>query len=418
MRNRGAAYFAMLSLCLLVGILCVGSVTVQRAQLRSVNLDNDSADARTYAMAAIEMGRLAISQDDYWRTTHKNDAGNNWFTGRAIGRGTCSLNVTNPNGALDNASTDPVVMTGTGYAGNARQVVTVTLVATATPYTCLSNALTAGSSISLGSTTLSPSGCRIASNSNVSASSGTIYPDVVAVGTISGTSYQGLTTPQSTAQTLPDTTKVFDYYKTNGTTISAASLPTTSGGPSLVNVLLSPLTNPYGATNAKGIYVIDCGGQSFLLSNCRIVGTLVLLNCGGGLTVQNQVVWGPAVTNYPCGLVQGAVSLKANTNALKDDAVNSINYNPPGVPYPYPSGTSDSTYTSTFSPGMTGLLYCTGTFTVSKSFSAGMIATASSSTHSDNLTLTYDSTLSANPPPGFVTYTMTPSPQSYGRAMP
>jgi len=404
----------MLSLCLLVGILCVGGVMAWRAQLRSVNLDNDSADARAYAMAAIEMGRLAISQDDNWRVTHKNDAGNNWFTARAIGRGTCDLNVTNPLGALDNAAADPVVMTGTGYAGNARQVVTVTLLATTTPYTCLNNALTSGSTIAFGSTTVSPSGCSIGSNGNVSASNGVIYPGVTAVGTISGNNFQGVVTPQAAAQTLPDSTKVFDYYKSNGTQIPVGQLPTTSGNPSLTNIVLSPTSNPYGPANPKGIYYIQCGNKPIVITQCRIVGTVVLLS-SAGLTIQNQVVWDPAVPDYPCALVQGSVTLNCDNSQLKDDGGKGYNYNPPDAPYPYPGGTSDTTYNSAFSSSISGLLYATGNLTVTKAPTVGMITVAGTSTHNADLTLTYDPTILINPPPGFATYTMVPSPQSYGR---
>ena len=421
-RRRGAAYVAVLSLSILLTILCVGSIMAVRSQVRSVMLENDTADARAYAMAAIELGRWMIASDSNWRTDYKSSAGNNWFVNRAVGRGTCALNVVNPNGALDNASTDPVILTGTGYAGNATQFVSVTLNAQVTPYTCLTSAMCAGGGIAFGSTTVNPTGALIASNAGITASIvspyATINPNVQAVTTITGQTYNGTSVSGAAALTLPDPNHVFDYYKANGTAISYSSLPLKAGAPALTNVLLSPASNPYGSTNASGIYVIDCAGGALNVLSTRIVGTLVVLNCSGGLTLQSTNNCVPAVSNYPCVLVQGNLTLKMNNSTnLSDNSTSLINYNPPGTPYPWPNGTSDTTYTTTYPNRIAGLVYATGNLSTNSNQYVDMAMVAGSTTHLSSLTLSYNSSFYANPPPGFCTIQMVVAPQSFRRVV-
>ena len=55
------------------------------------------------------------------------------------------------------------------------------------------------------------------------------------------------------------------------------------------------------------IYVIDCGGQSIMVQNMRLAGTLVLLNTGSNSAIQGSVNMAPSVANYPTLLVSGSL---------------------------------------------------------------------------------------------------------------
>ena len=208
---------------------------------------------------------------------------------------------------------------------------------------------------------------------------------------------------------MPDST-VFDYYVANGTAISYSDLP---GGS--INELLSPASNPYGLgeTNAEGIYVIDCLGQVILVGNCRIVGTLVLLNAGAGSNIGNwgKLNWAPAVGNYPVLLVQCSdIYFSSGEGTLNESQVG--NMNPSGTPY---QGGTDSDATDEYPAIIKGLVYVTGGI---RPESAGklvgvMIAGADIAPFSATI-LNYQSTFLDNPPPGFeASATMKISPGSW-----
>ena len=111
--------------------------------------------------------------------------------------------------------------------------------------------------------------------------------------------------------------------------------------------LLSPAVNPFGSTNASGIYVLNCGNQNLVIANSRIVGTLVLLNANNNTSVQGSMIWEPAIANYPALLVASNLSF-STTSAGLSESTYGVNFNPPGTPYPYNGGTSNNTQTDGF----------------------------------------------------------------------
>src|ERR1041384_6442214 len=123
-RNRGSIYVLVLGVALIVTTIGLGALAVVRAQGRINDANGDAAEARFYALSAIEMGRMMIAQDSNWRNTYLSGG---WPTNMPVGAGTLTLQVVNPNGALNHASTDPVILTGIGAKGAAIQRIAVTL---------------------------------------------------------------------------------------------------------------------------------------------------------------------------------------------------------------------------------------------------------------------------------------------------
>ena len=414
--RHGITYVAILGTTLIVMTLGLAGLMAVRSQARASNSLNDAVDARLYAMAGIERARLQIAQNLNWRTTYSNGL---WATNQPVGAGTLSVSVVNPNGALNRSLYDPVTVTATGVKNAATHISQVTLVAQPVPFTCLNAAATVNSAITLTTTTVIGFNETMASNVSITAVNLTpIYPNVEAVRAIAGTGFRGTTTVGVTPRTMPDST-VFNYYTSNGTAIDVSSL----GSPAkLQNVVLSPASNPYGLqTDPQGIYVIDCKGQPITVSQCRVVGTLVLLNAGATSAVQGNVNFASAVANYPCLLVQGSIAIQCDsTTPLQENLSPATNFNPAGstppataTPYPWGSSNYNATTSDSYPSVMAGLVYVSGNLTTSNAPAFNVLVVGGTLSTTNQMSLSYDPIYFNNPPPGFCTIPMLVSPGSW-----
>ena len=207
-----------------MSVLALSALTLQRVQNRMLIASADVQQAQLNAEAAIELGLLAMKQDENWRTTYTNGA---WFSGRGTGVGTCTLQVVDPvDGDLDDSPSDPVVMTGIGSSGSAVQRVERTVDPYVEPLDCLRSSVAAGDAIGLTGTVLRATNSGLVSANSTSASASTVYGTVQAV-TVSGSTYSDTTTQIAAADLpeMPDWQTVFDYYRTNGTEIIYGNLP-------------------------------------------------------------------------------------------------------------------------------------------------------------------------------------------------
>ncbi len=404
--RRGTVYVLVLGISIAVLTIGAGSIAVVRANARANEDQSDASEARSYALSSLEMGRLLIANDPGWRTNRSNGV---WIKGQSIGSGNFSLDVTNPLGALNRSDFDPVVLTATGNIRNATQIVQTTLTPVAQPMTCLQAALFSNLATTFNSATVQGS-VLIGSNSTVTAVTSLVLGKVEAVGAITGGNYTNTTTTAVPVRTLPDAT-VFTNYTSIGTTIGITSLTLSSGKRYLDRRLLSPSSNPFGATNAQGIYVIDCLGSVIVIQNSRIAGTLVVLNPGVGSIVQGAMVWSPATPNYPSLLVQGNMTISA-TGTLSENGSPSINFNPATTPY---RGVSNSNTTDTYATALDGLFYVSGNLTIGGNpVINGVVVSGGTLTTSATIVLTYSNTFATNPPPGFgLPAKMLPTPGSW-----
>jgi len=397
---HGSIYVVALSFGLLLAVIGLGTIAAARSYNRAQDRMNDAADARNYAFSAVEVARRQIASDPNWRTDYSNGT---WFSSQPIGSGTMSVQVVNPNGPLNNADNDPVIITALGFKGTARQMLTVTLTANTIPLTCLGVGLYCGgggtfsSATVAGTSTISSGGTLTLTNSTFNAN----RFEAVAIVPV-GCTGMGPQTILSTGRTLPSSGSLA-YYTSHGTPISYASLP--SGG-CLQQCVLSPNSNPFGPQpDPQGIYVIDCGGQNINVQNVRIVGTLVLLNTGNSSIIQGSVNMAPVVTGFPALLVNGSIQFGFTSAPLTESTAG--NLNPPGTPY---NGISNTTTTDSYPSLIQGLVYVSGnpSFTASASATIkGNLITAGILSVQGTLNITYDPTSNQSPPPGFFT---TPPP--------
>lgn len=223
-RRRGGIYIAVLGTSLIVALLGMTALIGQRIQNRIIKNSADVRQAELNAGSAVELALLTMKQNTNWRTTQPHGR---WFTARATGAGTCSLDVTDPiDWSLSNNPDDVVLLRGIGYSGQAEQCVEVTVDPRRAPLSSLRSALAAGDTVDLQGSTLRTAG--VLTGNQFTASSSQVYGDVQAVA-ISGSSYNGTSTQilASKMPIMPDWTSVSNHYKTNGTALDITKFLTT-----------------------------------------------------------------------------------------------------------------------------------------------------------------------------------------------
>ena len=174
------------------------------------------------------------------------------------------------------------------------------------------------------------------------------------------------------------------------------------------NCLMSPTVNAFGATNAKGIYIINCDGQDVMIGYSRIVGTLVFLNPGINSKITGSVCWEAAVYNFPALLTNRELTISTNSTGLSE-ANCGINLNPAGTPWPFVGGISNTTNTDSYPSTITGIVYSAAKLNLAGSprIKGVVVADNNITVTSSSLSLNYGNTYLNDPPPGFTSGTIT-----------
>lgn len=396
-KRRGGTYVIILGSSMVVSVIGLSAIMALRVERNYANATGEYALARLYALSAIEVAFRDIADDPNWRTTRTNGA---WRTNQPIGIGQYDLLAVDPDDAdLANDDLGSLMLTGIGRAGAATYKLRTTLVAEVPPLTCLEVALSVGGSASFTNAIVN---CdqTISANDSVTETGSSISADVEAVNLISGSGYNGSQTPGITPRSMPDPSSAFEYYTTNGTPIAISSLPTNGGVPEITKVLLSPTSNPFGATNPQGIYVIDCLGQPIQFQTCRILGTIVLLNAASSSSVLDSVHWEPALANFPALLVGGDFNFNSDSAVpLTEANPVGVNFNPAGAPY---LGEEDDVLDDSYPAIIKGLIHVSGLVsTASSPVFDGVLLIGGDLNTTSSLTLTYQIGYYNNPPPGF-----------------
>lgn len=404
--RRGSIYVFVLATAMLLTIIGMMVLTTSQISARSTYNANDSIEASVLAESAVDYALQQIANDSNWRSDYTNNV--IVTPAKNLGHGTITFKLADdatPPATTLTVTTDPVRIYGIGKIGNTVRVYSMQATPNG-PLKCLQNAITANS-INLNSSTITGSPTIYA---NTSITGGLpIFSGAILEGVSISLSSLLNVTANSGAQPeeMPSTTGAFNYYTTNGTAISISSIPSVSGNPTMQNKLLSPASNPFGGgTNSKGIYVINCNGSNLIISTTRVVGTLVILNPGPSSMIQTQNYFAPAVTGYPCLMVQGNITFNETSSNLSDNSSSFVNYNPAGTPY---LGATDSTYTTQYPNRFEGLVYVSGNLTTQGTFTtSGTVVVGNTWSSSGTANLTYDATTYKNPPPGFTSGQLAP----------
>lgn len=408
--RRGSFYIFVLGTAMLLTVIGLSVLVLARLSVRTLQQADDSTKAEVLAEDAVEYALTLLNSNPNWRTAYSNGVET---APVPLGNGTIAFKlVDETDGNLAGKPGDPVRIYGTGRSGDATRIYSVRA-SGIEALTCLNAALAVGGNLNGGTSHIAAGTSTIASNSDVHGGQANVTGTVEASGTVYPESWKltGTMAGGVPLRGMPGN-GVFDYYLNTGTSIDINSIPTVGGARTIEKRVISPASNPFsGGTNAKGIYVINCQNQPLVITNSRIVGTLVLINPGAGSRVgtgvagDQQVNWVPAVSNYPCLLVQGDIILSFNKNApaaLKESDL-ATNFNPSGTPYPYPSGATNTTTSDTYPSEIAGLVYVSGNATGDKYFPRIdlLVVGGAYTANNDTLTLSYDPTYLGMPPPGF-----------------
>lgn len=133
-------------------------------------------------------------------------------------------------------------------------------------------------------------------------------------------------------------------------------------GKAIYRTVVSSSTNPFSvSSNANGIYVLDCGGNDVTISDCMIVGTLILKNTGTVRVGSGPIQWRPAKPGMPALVVDGDLVLSFSRFGLTERELN-VNFNPTNSPDE--NGSTDSSTNDTYLPEIRGLVYASGDVTL------------------------------------------------------
>lgn len=180
-----------------------------------------------------------------------------------------------------------------------------------------------------------------------------------------------------------------------------------SGTNLLVNrQLITKSSNPFGAANANGIYVIDCAGKKIFFDNCRIDATIVLKNVGAGSGIRRGAMhWSPPSKNFPALLIRdegstgNSFDLGATQVFLSEPRLGK-NLNP--TTDPDDEFGSDSDMLDLYRSRICGLVYSTRNLRIHNNVHVeGVILANGTITFNNSTTITYDPIFFQNPPPGF-----------------
>ena len=345
--RRGGAYLLVLGSTTLLTVLGLAAIAVARIE-REVAADLIIAnEARLAAAAGLELAVASVEAGSAARGLITTPL----FYNAEMGSALLTINALDPTDAdLQDSEFDPIRFEVVAKC----DALTFETAAQFNPVFAnadqLAFGVSAGGNITFsGATAFSSTGFH--SSGNVSASSSsTVTGTVQATGSIGGSTYVGSQTAGVASLKSIDPT-VFTRWVAQGTRITFASIPSKT----IERAVLGPNTNPYGTANAAGIYFIDCGGQDIVIKNARIRGTLILLNTGAGSVMSESVSMEPASTGTPTLLVLGQMTFQCSGSDLSE-AVQSMNFNPAGVPY---EGSTDADTTDSYASVISGLIYVT-----------------------------------------------------------
>jgi hypothetical protein len=399
--RSGYLYVAVMVVATLVGLVGLSAISVARMELRSAVETQDSSNATRLSQSGIELALAKLKTDPAWRTSLAS--GTEYPPGGvSLNGGTLSWKVIDSDGSLSDDNSDFVKIYGIGRCGGMTTVTSVLAWPSGSPLSCLEASFHSQNSLTLSLLVDWTTDQIISSNGDVSASAfgADINGKAEAAGTVRG-NVNGSATSNVAPRRMPGDS-AFDYYLARGTWVDVSSLPIDgAGNPMVSGVVLGPGSNPFGSsTNSAGIYIIDCKGKNLQFTNCRIAGTIVILNPGSNVRIKDAVNWKNAVENLPAVLVSGNIGIAHDTGVLDERDVGA-NFNPVGSPW---EGETDTSMNDTYPSEIEGLIYVSGTLSfpafTPESNIDGVVVCESVAAYSP-ADFTYQSTFKSYPPPGF-----------------
>ncbi len=389
-RSRtGSVYMMVLASSMIIAVVGMASLLAVRVQRRSAHLAIEMTEASILSESAVQLGLLFVSNNPNWRGTWSNGT---WISNQAFGGGTYSLVGTDPLDAdIADSQHDPIILTGIGTKGIARNKTQVTLVPVISPLEALNTCLhTSGLLKVTAGNLITAVGAPVSTN-------GILDNDEIIDGNADANSAEtmktitGTLTVPAAHKPMPDPNVISDY-------ISRATVVPYTG--TIEKQVLTPLCNPWGDANADGVYFIDTLGSDLTIKNVRIHGTLIVRTGTKKLTLDDGICMSNYRSDFPVLVVDGNAEIRFNTSDYALSEVSTgTNYNPPGAPY---EGQSDDDMLDEYPNEIRGLIHVKSFLRLADTarFCGTIICEGSVECAGKN-TIIHDSGLYACPPEGY-----------------
>jgi len=389
-RRRGGVLVIVLAVALIVSVLALGAILVRRIERLATQETGDVAQARLYAIAAIEVGRLRIKEDSDWRNTFSSGV---WEADEPVGSGTYTLEGIDPDDdVLNDGNSHPLVLIGTGVEGFARQKVEVKLYAYEAPLEVLGTCVHSATELRIKNGNLLTATDAPASTNGNFNNAGTLDGDVEAQSQSNSGTVTGTVTIPAPSKTMPDAGVLATYAS------MATAIPYSGDFDGHV---LTPGVNTYGGgLDPDGFYYLDTGGVDLVIQGSRIHGTLVVDTGGGKVRIVDAAFLHNYRADYPVLIVNGMVDLVlASGDYGLDESTWSANFNPSGAPY---EGATNGDQLDTYPNEVRGLVHATQTLTLTNSARVkGVVICGSNVVVDGAVEIIHTPDLYDNPPPGY-----------------
>lgn len=346
--RRGTVYLVVLSTVTLVIILSVAAAIAARIGVESANASIDAALARRVALSGIDLALSKVDNTLPARDTINDASGvvsDTTYDGVRL-----VVSASDPeDGDITGRTDQDLLLTSSASVRRASQKFQVRLTPYSEPISALSKAVSVGGRITFDSVWFRGIG-EIWAGENVTASSSTIQLIVRSHGVVSGSTYSDTTQSSADMLVMPDPDDVESALRDYATPISFSSIPSSR----IDGRLISAASNPFGAVNSSGIYIVDIGPGTLRIRDTRIIGTLLVITSGlGKVVIEESVCAEPFIEGYPCLVVIGDVQFDGSGADLKE-ATENVNYNPFGSPF---EGVVDSDKTDSYGSVLKGIVY-------------------------------------------------------------
>lgn len=401
-RRPGSVYVFILGIAVLLTVIGLSVVSLARLNTRLGAQADDVAQAEVLAESAAEYGLFTLAENTNWRTAYSSGVET---APVSLGAGTFAFRLVDEgDGNLADDPQERVRLYGIGRAGAAVRIYSVELKTKGLPLDVLRCAAHAAKNVVLNSN-VTAAGGPLSSNAGFTVPYGkVVYGSVEAVVVANGGTITGTVTSGAPLKPMPSS-DVYDAYLARATQISYWSL----NDGRIKDTLLSPGRNPYGGTNAEGIYYISVPiGKTLKIEKSRIFGTLVVrLDTGARLQTADAWQWEPPSPSQPALVLKATgsaiVDLNGNTSTLSEANIG-VNLNPADAPY---NGASDSDLLDSYPCEMRGVAHLIGIFyttDINSDFvSRGSIICEGPMLLGGNSVFNADPGLLSNPPEGYFT---------------
>ncbi|MFI4882916.1 MAG: hypothetical protein ACIAQU_10070 [Phycisphaerales bacterium JB064] len=340
--RRGAAYLVALLAGSIVTVTGLAALSMTTTRARTAALADQASSARTLARSGMDHALCAISAHLDGGGTRSNIFGAA-SPSVTMGGGTFGWSLARMDGSALGNTDEPIVVRAKAQQGQARYALQGTLAPSGTPFDVLDTGMYVRDDIILGTLSNLTSDKVVAAGDDISANTATVSAPIEAGGQVSGALFLGSTASGAAERRAPDESLI-DHYVSLGQRIDVTSLPVSGSSRVLESVLLSPASNPYGATNPYGIYILDADDTKLHVRNVRVSGTLVIVDAewddviiGSGVLLQPAFDWMPSL------IVDGGVTFMGSSSGPSESTLG-LNLNPAHTPYLLESDadTSDS----------------------------------------------------------------------------